>query len=90
MVISEASLGSDCLELSFWAFIFKHPDLKILQKYQSLSNQSFKHNLAHIPSLNLTPTRSFEPRFRYDRKSKRLYPWTSCSSLLCMSKKEHL
>ena len=31
-----------------------HPDLVILQKYQSLSNQSFKHNSTHIPFLNLT------------------------------------
>ena len=77
MAISEASLGSDCLELSFCAFTFKHPELEILQKYQSLSHQSFKHNLAHIPSLNLTPILSFGSRFcmfiinGYDRKSKR-------------------
>ena len=52
------------------------PDLLLLEKYQLLSNQSFKYNSAHIPSLNLTPTLSFEPRFRmlngYDRKSKGL------------------
>ena len=53
-----------------------HSDLVILQKHQSLSNQSFKHNSVHITSLSLTPTFSFEPRFRmfiingYDRKSK--------------------
>ena len=38
-----------------------HPDLVILQKYQSLSSQSFKHNSAHIPSINLTTTLSVEP-----------------------------
>ena len=36
----------------------------ILQKYKSFSNQSFKQNSAHMPSLNLTPTLSCEPRFR--------------------------
>ena len=51
-----------------------HPDRVILKKYQSLSNQSFKHNLPHMPSLNLIPTLSFELRFRmfiindYNRK----------------------
>ena len=55
-----------------------HPDSAILHKCQSLSNQSFKHNSAHISSLNLTSTLSFEPRFRmfiindYDRKNKRM------------------
>ena len=55
-----------------------HPDLVILQKYQLLSNKSFKYNLAHVPSLNLTPTLSFEPRFcifiinGYGRKRKSL------------------
>ena len=33
-----------------------HPDSVILQKYQSLSNQIFKYNKAHMPSLYLTPT----------------------------------
>ena len=55
-----------------------HPDLAMLQKYQSLSNQSFKHNSTYMPSFDLTPTLSFEPRFRmfiitgYESKSKRL------------------
>ena len=55
-----------------------HPDLVTLQKYQSLSNQSFNHNSAHMPSLN-TPKMSFEPRFRmfiinvYYTKGKGLY-----------------
>ena len=31
-----------------------HPDSVILQKYQSLSNQSFKHNSSHMSSLYLT------------------------------------
>ena len=34
----------------------------ILEKYQSLSNQSFEHNLVHMPSLNLTLKLSFESR----------------------------
>ena len=52
---SEVTLESDCLGLSFWTVAFK--------TNLTLSNQSFKHNLAHIPSLNLTPTLSFEPGF---------------------------
>ena len=32
-----------------------HPDSVMLKNYQSLSNQSFKHNSAHMPSLGLTP-----------------------------------
>ena len=54
------------------------PDTVVLQKYQSLSEKSFRHNSSHMPFLNLTSTLSFEPRFHmfiinnYDRKSKRL------------------
>ena len=52
----------------FWTLFLdgcfqKHSDSAILQKYQLLSNQSFKHNSAHMPSLNLTCKLSFEPRF---------------------------
>ena len=54
MAASEVNLGSDCLGLSFRTVTFKHPDLVISQKYQSLSNQSLKHNSAPIPSFNLT------------------------------------
>ena len=39
-------------------------DSVILQKYRSLSNQSFKLNSARMSSLDLTPELSFEPRFR--------------------------
>ena len=55
-----------------------HPDSVILPKYQSLSNQSFKYNSAHMSSLYLNPTLPFEPRFHmviincYYTKSKRL------------------
>ena len=61
-----------------------HLDSVILQKYKWLSNQNFKHNSVHMPSLNLTPTLSFEPRFRmfiingYDRKANAISPWPSC------------
>ena len=54
MAASEVNLGSDCLGLSFRTVTFKHPDLVISQKYQSLSNQSLKRNSAPIPSFNLT------------------------------------
>ena len=53
-----------------------YPDLVLLQKYQSLSNQSFEYNSMHMPFSNLTPTSSFEPRFHifiinvYNWKSK--------------------
>ena len=53
------TFGSDCLELYFWTVAFKTN-----QKYQSISNQSFKRNLAHMPCLNLTPKLSFESCFR--------------------------
>ena len=49
------NLRSDCLELCFWTVDFKNqPDSVILQKCQSRSNQSFKRNSVHMPSLNLT------------------------------------
>ena len=63
-------LGSDCLEL-----------LDIGYKSRNLVKFHFKikkNNLVHMPSLNLTLTLSFEPKFPmfnnngYDRKSKRL------------------
>ena len=79
---SEVSLGSDCLGLSFWTVTFKHPDLVISQKYQSLSNQSFKHNSTHIPSLNLTLTLSCRPRFCMFIINGYDSPWTSCLCLL--------
>ena len=57
------TLGSDFWELFLDSHFQNHPDPVILQKYQSLSNQNFKLNSAHMPSLNLTPKLSFEPRF---------------------------
>ena len=38
-------------------------DSLILQKYQSLLNQTFKQNLVHMPTMYLTSTLSCEPRF---------------------------
>ena len=84
--ISLYSQENICVEVSFKMFstffldsrFQNHPDSVILQKYQSLSNQSFKQNSAYMSFLNLTHTLSFEPRFRmfiingYDKKSKRL------------------
>ena len=55
-----------------------HPDFLILQKHESLTSQTFKHNSAHIPSLNSSPKLSFEPRFHvfiingYGRKKQTL------------------
>ena len=39
-----------------------NPDSVMLQKYQTLLNQSFKHNSMHMRPLNLTPKFSFEAR----------------------------
>ena len=63
--------------------IQNHPDTIILQNYQSLSNQSFKHNSAHLLSLYLTLTLSFEPSFcmfiingYYAESKHTCCPWT--------------
>ena len=75
---SELTLESDCLELYFSTVTFKTILTVISQKYQSLSNQSFKHSSAYMPCLYLTPTPTFEPKFRmliingYHTKSKHL------------------
>ena len=55
-------------EVTVWNFFLdscfqSHPDSLLLGKYQLRSNQNFKHNSAYIPSVNLTPDFSFEPRF---------------------------
>ena len=47
--------GSGCLELCFWAVTFKTILTLILQIYQSLSSQSFKHSSANMPSSNAQP-----------------------------------
>ena len=57
------TLGSDCLELFLESCFKNHPDPVKLQKCQLLSNQIFKHNLAHMLSLNLTHKLPFEARF---------------------------
>ena len=57
-------------------------DLVILQKYQSLPNQSFKHTSAHMAFLYLTSPLRFERRFRiftingYYTKVNSCTPWT--------------
>ena len=53
----------------FWTLFLdsrfqNHLDSVILQKYQSLSKQSFKHNSAHMSSLHLTSTLPFDLKFR--------------------------
>ena len=47
----ETTVQSSTIESHFQ----NHPDLLVSQKYWLVSNQSFKHNLAHISFLNLTP-----------------------------------
>ena len=59
------TVESGCFELLFLGSRFQnHPDSVILQKYESLSNQSFKHNSACMLSLNWTHKLFFELRFR--------------------------
>ena len=67
-----------------------HPDSVTLQKYQLLSNQSFKPNFAHMPPLNLTPKLSYESRFRMfiinvtinvHKKANACSPWNFCCGL---------
>ena len=64
---SELILESDCLELCLKldSRFENHPDLVILQKYDLLSNQRFKHKSAHMWSLYLTPKLPFKPRPRF-------------------------
>ena len=75
---SELTLESDCFGTLFLNSRFQNHPESILQKYQSFSNQSSKHNSAQMLSLYLTTTLPFEPRFRmfiingYYTKSKRL------------------
>ena len=51
---------------------------------QSLLNQRFKYNAVHMPSLNLTPTLSFESRFAgslltvLTQKASACSPWIPC------------
>ena len=84
---SELTLEKDCLELYFGNHFQNHLDSVILQKYQLLSNQSFKQHSAHMPSLNLTPTPPFEPRLILNLDSSLMVttnkvnacnPWTLC------------
>ena len=60
---SELTLWSDCSELCFWIAFKTILTQYYCKKYQLLSNQSFKQNLAHMPSRYLTPTLSCEPMF---------------------------
>ena len=76
---SDVTLGSDSLRLSFWRVAFKTIlTCNITKILQSLSNQSFKYNLAHMLSLNLISTLSFEPTVMTE-KVNACSPWTSCS-----------
>ena len=50
---SEVALVSDCLGLSFWTVALKTTWFSYIRKNQSPSNQSFKHNSAHIWRLQI-------------------------------------
>ena len=77
------TLGSDCLFRE--SHFQNHPDSAILQKYQSLSNQNFKHISVHMPSLNLT-SRSFLLNVGFvcslltvtTQKANACSPWIPC------------
>ena len=81
---SEVNSGNDCLELFLESRFQNHPDLVIWQKYQSLSKQRLKHNLAHISSLNLTLRFLLNLGFVClssavrTEKPNACSPWTSC------------
>ena len=65
----EVAFQTDCrkwlLQALFLGSRFQnHPDSVILQKYESLSNQSFKHNSVCMLSLNWTHKLFFELRSR--------------------------
>ena len=56
VIFFKLTLESHCLVLRFRIADFKnYLDSVILQKCQWLSNQSLKHNLPHLPSVNITP-----------------------------------
>ena len=61
-----------------------HHDLVILQKYESLSNQGFKRNSVHMPTLNLTLRFLLKIGFICSsltvttEKANSCSPWTSC------------
>ena len=75
-VASEETLGSDCFGLSSQKVTFK----TILTQNITKMPVAFKPE----PSLNLTPTLYFEPKFPmfiingYGRKANACSPWTSC------------
>ena len=91
-ILKKSAYGCFWSDLRKWLFrafflvsrFQNHAGLVILQKYQPLSNHSFKHNLAYI-LFKFNAKLSFEPWFcmfiisGYGRKSKRLY---SLDSLL--------
>ena len=56
------TLGSGCLELCFWAVTFKTILTLIVQIYQSLSGQSFKHSSANMPRFLQMPSRHLPAR----------------------------
>ena len=81
---SDLTLRSDFFGTLFLDSRFQnHPDAVILQKYQSLSNQSFKDYLVHMPSLYLT-LRFFNLGFVCSsltvntQKANACSPWTPC------------
>ena len=64
--------------------IWRHLDSVTLQKYQLLSNQSFKRNLAYLPSIYLTPMLFMSLGFVCSwlmvttQKANACSPWTAC------------
>ena len=63
------------------------PSWVILQKYQLLSNKSFKENLAHMLPIYLTPTFSCGFRFPYTNGAvgrKIVLSFTECLVCVCV------
>ena len=71
-----SAYGCSWRDFRKWLFSLLLSDWRVAFKTTLFSNQSFKHNSAHMPSLNLTSKLYFEPRFRmfiinsYYRKKK--------------------
>ena len=67
----------------------KHPDSVTLQKYQRVSNESFKHNSTHVSSLNLTPKHLLNLGFLCSSltfttlNANACSSWTPCYCIYC-------
>ena len=90
MADSQLTLWSDCEEF-FSGSHLKPSWLSNITKYQSLSNQSFKQNLVHIPSIYLTMVSLIQPLhflvnlgFKCSSLTVTLLLVKRCNNVLCV------